>query len=116
MKTLARVSLALVAIVLCSPSAKADWNEGWGCGAEYSAEECAMLSGNEGWDTTGIAPGIVSCLSREGCKKCMYNDELKRNSCSTALMDDGSCLCEPKKGPTGTITGCTTQGMCFYRK
>jgi hypothetical protein len=57
---------------------------------------------------TSIAPGMNSCTSTKGCKKCVIPDGQTRETCATVLYEDGYCKCS-------TTTGsCQASGACKY--
>jgi hypothetical protein len=66
----------------------------------------------------GVAPELVSCVSRLGCKQCFIDDVTSRPRCGTAPGQSGSCTCEVKTvtSGSGTSVSCVLTGSCTYRQ
>jgi hypothetical protein len=70
--------------------------------------QCSSL-GEDGISGGGSAPGMNSCTSTKGCKKCVIPDGQRTESCATELYSDGYCNC----GIT-SAGSCMTSGACKY--
>ena len=108
-----RTPLLLLALLLCLPvfgqmgpvdaegqSVPCFWDDGI-C---FSYQEQA-----EGMGAGSAAPGMNSCTSTVGCKKCVVKDGETQESCSTEKWADGFCKC----GIT-SAGSCQASGACTY--
>ncbi len=66
--------------------------------------------GEDGMSGGGSAPGMNSCTSTRGCKKCVIPDgSIDRKSvCATEEYADGYCKCSTETG------SCIASGACKY--
>lgn len=62
-----------------------------------------------------VAPGMTSCTTHQGCKKCGVSDKTKQLECYTAYMENGECKCSATTGAQG-VSGCKLEGTCTYKK
>jgi hypothetical protein len=65
--------------------------------------------GEDGMSGGGSAPGMNSCTSTKGCKKCAIPDGQNREVCVTELYANGYCKCG-----TTSEGGCVSSGACTY--
>jgi hypothetical protein len=66
-------------------------------------------------DPDSTAPGMTSCTTTQGCKKCGLSDRTHMNECYTAFMEDGSCDCTTPSSNTILMSQCSLTGNCTYK-
>jgi len=111
---LASSFIVVIATVFASPAE-----------AQYVFEEfeedsamCQDMTGNwvmcdsmgEDGMSGGSAPGMNSCTSTKGCKKCVIPDASvdRKSVCATEEYADGYCKCSTETG------SCIASGACKY--
>lgn len=64
---------------------------------------------------SGTAPGMVTCVSNQGCKVCYRDDVTIKLRCGTAYMRDGNCKCQVVVNEQN-FQQCNMEGQCTFRK
>ena len=113
----------LMAFMLSAVSVEAEveWNEEWGCSAEYSCRDEGGDSGQTisgGGDEYTLGGYYDQCqayaYAKQKCTECTWN-QYDKQVCSW-VTHTGYCYCEQKRRDPGIvgITDCKPYGVCEY--